>query len=117
MDTIRINNLRMNAVIGCNEDERNGRQPLSISVGISFDTWNAAATDDLRNTIDYDSLSREITAMAENSEFRLVETLAQHVADIVLADRRVLAVEVDVVKPGALPNADSAEIIIKRENK
>lgn len=116
-DIIRINNLRVEAVIGCNADERVRPQELFITVSIAIDTWNAAATDDLRNTLDYDQLARRISTMAERSEFMLVETLAQHVADIVLEDGRVQSVTVSVVKPGALPNAASAEVIITRENK
>ena len=117
MDIIKINNLRVNAVIGCNSNERLNAQELLITVSIAIDTWNAAATDDLRNTLDYDQLARRITTMAEHSEFMLVETLAQHVADIVLEDGRVQSVTVSVVKPGALPNAASAEVIITRDNK
>ena len=117
MDIIKINNLQVHAVIGCNSNERINAQELFITVSIAIDTWNAAATDDLRNTLDYDQLARRITTMAERSEFMLVETLAQHVADIVLEDGRVQSVTVSVVKPGALPNAASAEVIITRDNK
>ncbi len=114
MDIIRINNLRVQAIVGCNAHERTKVQPLRITVSIVFDTWNAAATDDLRNTINYDDLAKRITAMVEQSEFMLIETMAQHVADIVLMDERVLEVTVDIVKPEAMENADSAEVIITR---
>ena len=117
MDTIRINNLRVKVIIGCNDDERTRPQELLITISIAFDTWNAAATDDLRNTIDYDRLARRITEMAEGTEYMLVETLAQRVADLVLEDERVQGVTVSIVKPGALANASSAEIIINRERK
>jgi len=117
MDLIKINRLKVNAVIGCNAAERMRPQELLISVSIAIDTWNAAATDDLRNTLDYDQLARRITEMAEHSEFMLVETLAQHVSEIVLEDSRVQNVTVSIVKPAALPNAESAEIVINRDNK
>lgn len=117
MDTIRINALRVKTIIGCNASERTAPQELFITISISIDTWNAAATDDLRNTIDYDQLAQRVTKMAEHTEFMLVETLAQHVADIVLDDLRVQNVTVSIVKPGALKNAASAEITINRERK
>jgi dihydroneopterin aldolase len=85
-------------------------------VAIGLDTSKAAASDDLADTIDYGSLATRVVSVVEGEPVNLIETLAERIANVCLADRRVEQVEVTVHKPSA-PVAvplDDVTVTIKR---
>jgi|SRR5712692_491360 dihydroneopterin aldolase len=98
-----IEGIRFRCVIGVNEDERGRVQELvaSLSVEVDFDT--AAASDSIRDTVDYRTLTRGLIAAGERSHFQLLETLAAHLARSILHQfPGVAEVRVELEKPGAL---------------
>jgi 7,8-dihydroneopterin aldolase/epimerase/oxygenase len=76
-------------------------QTFVVDVVLHLDTRPAAASDDLADAVDYGTVGRAVLAVVEGEPVRLIETLAQRVADACLVDHRVASVEVVVHKPEA----------------
>ncbi len=115
MDRILINDLLVRCIIGVNEDERREKQDVLINLAISADLEKAGRSDRFEDTIDYRAMKKRIMAMAENSQFYLVEALAEAVAGICLEHAAVREVRVRVEKPGALRFARTVGVEITRQ--
>jgi dihydroneopterin aldolase/D-erythro-7,8-dihydroneopterin triphosphate epimerase len=115
MDKILIKDLRLRCIIGIDEFERREKQDVTINVAIWSNLTEAAKTDDIRKTVDYKEITKRIIRLVEGSEFRLVETLAEKVAESCLEHARVQKVRVTVEKPGALRFARSVGVSILRK--
>jgi len=74
----------------------------------------AAASDRIEDAVDYKGLKKQIIALVEGSAFRLIETLADRIAALALAEPRVRRATVTVDKPGALRFARSVAVELTR---
>jgi 7,8-dihydroneopterin aldolase/epimerase/oxygenase len=81
--------------------ERENGQRFSVDVVLGVDTRSAAATDDLVETVDYGILAEKIAGVVAGQPVKLLETLAQRIAEVCLGEDRVEDVEVTVHKPEA----------------
>ena len=115
MDKILIRDLRLRCIIGIEEFERREKQDVRINVAIWSNLTEAAKTDDIRKSVDYKEITKRIIRLVEGSEFRLVETLAEKVAESCLEHSKVQKVRVTVEKPGALRFARSVGVSILRK--
>ncbi len=113
-DQIHINGLHLRTYIGVATWEQKARQDIVVDIIIHHDQRKAAASDDVADTIDYRSIRDELVAYTEDSHHDLLESFAQHIADVVLARPDAIAVDVRVAKPGALRYADSVAVSIHR---
>lgn len=116
-DLTFIQALRARIRIGITDEERRAPQDVVLHVQFESDQRKAASSDDVADAIDYRALNKRILALVETSEHRLVETLAQRVAQLCLEDARIEAVRVRVEKPGALRFADSVGVEIHRTRR
>jgi len=114
LDEICICDLRFRCIVGVNEDERHEKQDIVAQITLYVDLREAGRTDAIGDTVDYRALKKEILAMAERSRFRLIEALAQSIADVCLQQHRVDRVAVRVEKPGALRFARTVAVKIVR---
>ena len=114
LDTVRIERLELDCVIGINPWERLTKQRITIDIEINADLSVAGASDAIEDTINYRTISKAVTSEVEESSFGLVEALAARVADICLEDERAQSVEITVRKPGAVRKADAVGVIIRR---
>jgi D-erythro-7,8-dihydroneopterin triphosphate epimerase len=117
VDRIIISDLRVRCIVGINEDERREKQDVTINISIYNDLRKPGRSDRFEDAIDYRAIKKLVLAMVENSEYFLLEALAEAVADICLAARGVEKVEVRVDKPAALRFARSVGVEILRERK
>jgi len=117
MDIIFLRNLRIETVIGIFDWERKIKQPVFFDLEMATDIRKAAASDHIDDTLDYKSLSKAVIDYVENSDFQLVETLAEKVAELIMADFNVPWVRLTLNKKGALRHADDVGIIIERGTK
>jgi dihydroneopterin aldolase len=86
---------------GVFEHEKRDGQTFVVDLTLGLDTRAAAASDDLRDTVDYGSLVAAVKAAVEADPVDLIETLAQRLADVCLRDVRVEWARITVHKPDA----------------
>jgi dihydroneopterin aldolase len=97
---------------GVFEHERHDGQTFVIDLALGIDSAPAAASDDLRDTVDYGSLVDQVKAAVEKDPVDLIETLAQRIADVCLWDARVEWARVTVHKPDAPIDANFSDVAL-----
>jgi D-erythro-7,8-dihydroneopterin triphosphate epimerase len=117
MDRIIISDLRSRCIVGINEDERREKQDVSITISIYADLRKPGRSDRFEDAIDYRAIKKRILSLVEESEYFLLEALAQAIADICLASPGVVKVQVRVDKPSALRFAKTVAVEITREQE
>ena len=95
---------------GVFDHERRDGQRFVVDLELGVDTVPAAASDDLRDTIDYGSLVDDVKAAVEGDPVDLIETLATRIAGVCLLDARVEWAKVTVHKPDAPIQATFADV-------
>lgn len=116
MDRILIRDLRARCILGINEDERREKQDVVINLVLSADLRKPGRSDQFEDAVDYRSLKKRILAMVENSQYYLVERLAERVAEMCLEHHpAVRRAQVTVEKPSALRFARSVGVEITRD--
>ena len=100
-DRITIRGLEAHAFHGVFDFERERGQLFRIDAVLELDTAPAAAGDDLAKTVNYAELAQRLNAVLTGEPVDLLETLAERLADVCLADPLVDAVEITVHKPYA----------------
>ena len=114
MDIIYIHDLHIDTVIGVFDWERRVRQTVILDLDIAADIRSAAASDELADTLNYKALAKRLIDFVEHSEFNLVETLAERVAEVVLKEFSVPWLRLRVNKQGAVRGARDVGVIIER---
>lgn len=114
MDTIFLHDLRVETIIGIYDWERTTPQTVSIDLEMAWDTAQAAASDDIADTLDYKAVAKRLQAFVSESRFQLVETLAEHIATIIRAEFDVSWIRVTLHKPGAVRGSRDVGVIIER---
>ncbi len=114
-DKIFIKDLFLRCIIGVNEFERREKQDVVINVEIWSNLTAAAKTDNIKDAVDYKEITKNIVKLVENSQFYLVEALAENVAQVCLQNKKVRRARVTVEKPGALRFARSVGVEVIRE--
>ncbi len=100
-DTIALLGLRVRGHHGVFDHERRDGQDFVVDAVLHLDVSQAAATDDLVDTVDYGGLAGSLAHAVGTEPVDLIETLAARLADVCLADPRVEQVELTVHKPAA----------------
>ncbi|MBK4348481.1 dihydroneopterin aldolase [Lacisediminihabitans changchengi] len=101
LDQISLTGLRAFAHHGVFEHERRDGQQFIVDVTVFLDTSSAGRSDDLEQTIHYGVLAEEVVAVVEANPVDLIETVAQRVADAVLAHPAAHSTRVTLHKPSA----------------
>lgn len=114
MDIVYIRALRIDTVIGIYEWERKTRQTIVFDIEMSADIAKAAATDEIRDTLDYKAVSKRLIQFVGESSFQLVETLAERCAQLIREELGVRWVRLTLNKAGAVRGADAVGVIIER---
>ncbi|MCP5448500.1 MAG: dihydroneopterin aldolase [Chromatiaceae bacterium] len=114
MDIVFIRNLKIDTVIGIYDWERNIRQTVIIDLEMSADIRRAAASERIEDALDYKAVAKRLIAFVEQSEFQLVETLAERCAAIVREEFGVHWLRLSLNKIGAVSGAQDVGVIIER---
>lgn len=114
MDIVYISDLKVDTVIGIFDWERRIRQTVSLDLEMATDIRRAAASDQIDDALDYKNIGKRVIAFIEGSEFQLVETLAEKVAELVLNEFSVPWLKLRLSKPGALRGSRDVGVIIER---
>jgi dihydroneopterin aldolase len=113
VNTVYIRGLRARAIIGVYERERHGRQTLVLDLEMASDTSRAAASDRIRDALDYAAVADRVVDLVEGSEYQLLETLAHAVAAMVRRDFGVPWLRLRLGKPGAVAAAEDVGVVIE----
>lgn len=97
-DRLELRGLRASGICGALPEEQVRPQPLEVDLDVVADLTTASASDDLADTVDYGALAAEVERVLTTERFTLLERLAGRLAEVVLADERVLEVTVAVRK-------------------
>lgn len=117
-DRIYIRDLALRCIIGIFPEERVNLQDILINVVLEVDTHaDAAASDDIKDAVDYKKITKQLIALVEDSDYQLIETMAEHCAEICLRPDRVRQATVTIDKPGALRFARSVAVEVTRAKK
>jgi 7,8-dihydroneopterin aldolase/epimerase/oxygenase len=98
-DTVSIRELRVSAVIGVRDWEREIEQTLVLAVDMAADVAKAAASDRISDALDYSAVAQTVTDVVTQGRFQLIETAAERVARQLIADYPLGWVRVEVAKP------------------
>ena len=114
MDTVHIEGLRADTVIGVYDWERAVRQTLVLDLELAGDNRRAADSDRVQDALDYAAVAGRVLAFVEGSDFRLIETLAERLAELVMREFGVPWLRLRVSKPGAVMQARTVGVAIER---
>ncbi|KKO45402.1 dihydroneopterin aldolase [Arsukibacterium ikkense] len=114
MDIVFIKQLQVDTVIGVYDWEKSIQQRLLLDLALTADQRSAAASDDIGLTLDYAVIAEKVTALITAQPIELIETVAEKVASMLLAEFATSKVEVTVSKPGAVPRAQTVGVHIVR---
>jgi len=116
VDRIVISGLRQMGVHGVLAEEHERAQPFGVDVELLVDLSAAGASDDLADTVDYGAITDAIRNVIANEHHQLLERIAQRIADVCRADRRVQGVVVEVRKldPPVRARVDHVAVRVER---
>lgn len=114
MDTLKLNGIEVECVLGDLPEERTHEQRVLVDVSLELDLEDAAQTDSLEETVDYALLVGNIREALEEAKCRLLERAADLVANVCLEEPRVERVAVTVRKFDTVPGLASAAVTLVR---
>ena len=117
MDIVYINDLRIETIIGIYAWEREIKQTVTIDLEMAADNRKPAATESIEDALNYKAVAKRLIQFVGDSEFQLVETLAERIAEIVLDEFRVDWLRLKLGKPGAVTGSREVGVIIERGEK
>jgi dihydroneopterin aldolase len=118
MDYIRLKNMIFYAHHGFYEAERELGQKFEVDIEVQTNLYDAARKDELTETVDYRSIYNIANNIFKNHKFKLIETVAERIAEEALQIEHIQNILIRVRKPHAPLNGllDCVEIEIFREN-
>ena len=114
---ILIEQIEFYAYHGASDEEQAIGHRYSVDVELHVNTRQAGESDDLQDTVNYSRVAKRVVAAASAKQFRLLEKLAQHLADTILTEFPVQAVRLRVrkIRPPMNVIAASVGVEIFRE--
>jgi dihydroneopterin aldolase len=115
-DKILISKIDCMAAVGVTPEERSSTQRLSIDLEFLIDAQKPAASDSIRDTIDYAKVAAVVAEVCASQPFHLIETIAERIAQRVLSDFPTPGTRVLVrkISPITRPTVDHVSVEIVR---
>ncbi len=113
-DRVFLRELAVECIIGFLEWERMVKQTVYFDIEVPVDCRRAARNDDVAETLDYKRLSQVVAGFVGASEFKLVETLAERTAQLILTEFEIPWVKLTLNKRGAIRASRDVGISIER---
>lgn len=107
--SIRIDGLRVRCHVGVPPSERAAMQEVLVDAVVTFANPDIAV-DSLSATLNYKKVADDIASLAIGHSWRLLETMAQDIAALILEDARVSEVDLTIKKPNRIPNCDAVGV-------
>ena len=117
MDRIFLTALKVEAVIGYYEWERQVKQTVLIDLEFGTDVAAAAGHDDISRTLNYKNIAKRTLAFAGESKFHLLETLAEKLAELLVREFDLPWLKITLHKPGAIRASSDVGIVMERRRE
>ena len=117
MDIIYLRDLRIDTIIGIYDWERRMKQTIIIDLEMGTDIRKAANSDNIEDTLSYKTVAKRLMSYVGDSEFELVETLAEKIAEIIMTEFKVPWLKLTLNKKGAVRGVRDVGVIIERGSK
>ncbi|MDH4458582.1 MAG: dihydroneopterin aldolase [Nevskia sp.] len=117
LDTVFITALHVETVIGVHAFEQIEPRPLILDLEMGFDIREAAASDRIRDAVDYSAVADAIIQLAAGRRFQLIETLAETIARMVFERFPITTLRLSIGKPGAIDTAKTVGVRIDRRRE
>src|SRR5271156_2426851 len=114
MDKIFIHALKTETIVGIFDWERQVKQTVVMDIEFSADIAKAALSDSIDDTLNYKRVAKRVLAFVDESSFHLVETLAEHIAMLILEEFGVSWVSIALSKPGAIRSSRDVGVTLER---
>ncbi len=117
MDIIYIKDLRIDTIVGIYDWERRVRQTVILDIEMGTDIKRSAQSDAIKDTLNYKAVAKRLISFVEKSNYQLVETLAENIAEILLSEFNVPWLRLQLNKQGAVRDVRDVGVIIERGKK
>jgi 7,8-dihydroneopterin aldolase/epimerase/oxygenase len=114
LDIVFIADLRIDTIIGIYDWEREVKQTIALDIEMTADNTKPASTENIDDALNYKAVAKRLIAFTEESQFQLVETLAERLAAIILSEFDVPWCRLKLSKLGAVTGSHSVGVIIER---
>lgn len=114
MDTVVIEGLKVDAVIGVFDWEKQIQQPLYFDLEMAWDNRIPAQSDDLSDALDYGAVTAFVEQYVQSNQFELLETLLEGLATGLRQQFLIPWLAIQVRKPAVVPQTASVGIRIER---
>jgi len=114
VDIIFLYGLEANCVVGVWEWEKQTTQKIIIDLDVLADIKHSAASDELKDTLNYKSMAENVIEMLETTHYQLIETMAEEVAKLILENYATTWVKVRINKGGVVKNVKNVGVQIER---
>ncbi len=114
MDIIYLHGLKCECTIGVWKWEKAIEQTLVLDIDLATDTAKAAANDDLKDALDYQAITERVQSFAKDNAFELIESLAEKLAAIILAEFDTPWVRIKLDKGQAVKGVKNVGVVIER---
>jgi D-erythro-7,8-dihydroneopterin triphosphate epimerase len=111
---IEIKNMRLRAILGINDWEREKKQDIVISIKFRYDAARAIEDDEVEHAVNYKTITKKVMTFVEESNYFLIETLTDTLFEMINEIEAVKQACVIVQKPHALRFCDN--LLVKRSN-
>ncbi len=112
---IGFEQLKIRCIIGCCPEERTQEQEIYVDLKVGADFTHSAASDNIKDAVDYVRLSEICTEMARTNQYHLQETFAVEVLKKLLNEFDIQWAWIKIMKPKALESAHYATVELKLE--
>ena len=119
MGIIRLKNIQLYGFHGVNESEKDLGGRFEVDVELYLSLQSSSISDNLKDTINYESIYKIVDSCVKRDKFNLIEALANSIAKDILKDHRIESIVVRVRKPHAPIKGvlDTIEVEIERSQK
>jgi dihydroneopterin aldolase len=114
MDIVYIRDLRVDALIGIYDWERSVRQVVRIDVEMGWDNRKPATSDNIVDTLNYKEAAQRIKQRVQETEYQLVETLAERLVEMLIHEMHIPWVKLRLGKPYAVKDSSEVGVCIER---
>ncbi len=114
MDIIHLKNIRIKTKIGVWEWEKAISQTISLDIQFALDTAKSSQSDNLSDTKDYSQIVAQTEAYIQNSNLKLIESLAVHLTEKIMQEFSLCWMKLKISKIGIISNVAEIGITIER---